>query len=138
MSNARSSCYTYFKITGDFNPDTISKMLDLSPVQTWKIGDKRKNGTIYDFSFWKFGTCDEYDVYVENQMLKTITPLLAKISILKEIKKQYDVSLTLEIVPTITSAETTPCLAPSLEIMQFCCDTGTEMDIDLYVDIVDK
>lgn len=138
MSKEQSSCYTYFMIRGDFNPDSISKMLDLSPEQTWKIGDKRKNGTIYDFSCWKFGTCDEYDVYVENQMLKTITPLISKISILKEIKKQYDVSFTLEIVPTIISDETTPCLAPSLEIMQFCCDTGTEMDIDLYVDIVDK
>lgn len=138
MSNAQSGCYTYFMIKGDFNPDIISQMLDLSPEQTWKIGDKRKNGTIYDFSFWQFGTCDEYDVYVENQMLKTIEPLLSKINILKEIKQRYDVDFTLEIVPTIMGCETTPCLAPSLTVMQFCCDTGTEIDIDLYVDISDS
>lgn len=108
MSNAQSGCYTYFMIKGDFNPDIISQMLDLSPEQTWKIGDKRKNGTIYDFSFWQFGTCDEYDVYVENQMLKTIEPLLSKINILKEIKQRYDVDFTLEIVPTIMGFELQP------------------------------
>lgn len=134
-ANKRTSCYTYFRITGNFDPDTISELLGLTPERSWKIGDKHKSGHIYDFSSWQFGTCDEYDVYVEEQMRKTITPLLSKISILKEIKQKYDAAFFLEVVPTVASSESTPCLAPSLEVMQFCCDTGTQIDIDLYLDV---
>ena len=41
----------------------------------------------------------------------------------------------MEVVPTIKSSEGVPCVAPSMEVMQFCCDTATRIDIDLYVDI---
>ena len=36
----KNTCYTYFKITGDFDPDVITKRLELIPSKTWKIGDK--------------------------------------------------------------------------------------------------
>lgn len=132
-NSAHTNCYTYFRITGNFNPDTITNLLCLTPEKSWKIGDTRKNGTQYDFASWQFGTCKEYDIIVENQMLKTIAPLISKMEILKEIKRKFDVNFTLEVVSTVRSDETTPCLAPSINIMQFCCDTGTEIDIDLYV-----
>ena len=134
-TSSQSSCYTYFMIRGNYDPDSITELLGLVPEKSWRIGDKRKNGTVYDFAMWQYGTCDSYDVYVENQMLKTITPFLSKISALKEIKQKYDVEFTLEVVPTIKSSEGVPCVAPSMEVMQFCCDTATKIDIDLYVDI---
>ena len=134
-TSSQSSCYTYFLIRGNFDPDSITELLGLVPEKSWRIGDKRKNGTVYDFAMWQYGTCDSYDVYVKNQMLKTITPFLSKISALKEIKQKYDVEFTLEVVPTIKSSEGVPCVAPSMEVMQFCCDTDTKIDIDLYVDI---
>ena len=134
-TSSQSSCYTYFMIRGNYDPDSITELLGLVPEKSWRIGDKRKNGTVYDFAMWQYGTCDSYDVYVENQMLKTITPFLSKISALKEIKQKYDVEFTLEVVPTIKSSESVPCVAPSMEVMQFCCDTATKIDIDLYVDI---
>lgn len=134
----QTDCYTYFSIRGNFDPDKITELLELKPDKYCKIGDKRKHGNSkYDVASWDFGTCKEYDVFVENQMLKTITPLLSKVDILKEIKRQYDVSFFLEVVPTVYLGESTPCLAPSIKVMQFCCDTGTEMDIDLYVDYLD-
>ena len=123
-----TDCYTYFCIKGDFDPDVISERLGLAPEASHKIGDKRSNGTAYDFAAWQFGTCKEYDILVEHQMMKTIAPLLPKTA---------DVAFTLEIVPTVRFDEDVPCLAPSLEVMQFCCDTGTELDIDLYVSCPD-
>lgn len=134
-TSGRSSCYTYFMIRGDFDPDSITVLLGLVPEKSWKIGDTRQNGSVYDFAMWRYGTCDEYDLYVENQMLKTITPFLSKINTLKEIHEKYDVVFSLEVVPTVKLSETMPCLAPSMEIMKFCCDTNTRLDIDLYVDI---
>ena len=79
MVQTRNSCYTYFKIVGDFDPDEVTHLLSLQPTRTWKIGDFRKNGTKYDFATWEIGRCKEYDVFVENQMRKTIAPLLDKI-----------------------------------------------------------
>ena len=77
--------------------------------------------------------CLEYDVFVDNQMKKTIALLQNKISLLNQIKNEYDVSFFLEVVPMIYTDESTPCLAPSLEIIDFCHATRTEIDIDMYV-----
>ncbi len=129
-----NSCYTYFKITGDFDPDVITKRLGIQPCKTWKIGDKRRNGTTYDFALWEIGRCDKYDVIVENQMHTTISPLLDKVNQLNEIKKEFDVDFILEIVPTIYVDNISPCLAPSLKVIDFCHATRTEIDIDLYVE----
>lgn len=64
--NGRNHCYTYFKITGDFNTDAITETIGLKPSNSWNIGDLRKNGTSYDFALWEYGRCNDYDVYVEN------------------------------------------------------------------------
>ncbi|MDF2611291.1 MAG: hypothetical protein K0R92_2765 [Lachnospiraceae bacterium] len=129
----RNSCYTYFKITGDFTTDKISEILNLTPSKYWNIGDMRKNGTKYDFALWEYGRCNEYDVYVENQMLKTIHNLIPKIQILQDIKRQYDVNYTLQIVPSIYVNDVNPCLAPNREVIKFCYETETDIDIDMYV-----
>ena len=131
--NIRNSCYTYFKIVGNFDPDKVSEILNLTPEKSWKIGDLRRNGTKYDFALWEIGRCTEYDIEVENQMRKTISLLQDKISLLNQIRIENDVTLTLEIVPTIYAGSTNPCLAPSLDVIDFCHATRTNIDIDMYV-----
>ncbi len=128
-----NSCYTYFRIIGDFDPNSITEKLCLQPNNFWKIGDKRPDGTTYDFASWEFGYCDNYDVIAENQMHTTISNLLDKVDLLNEIRKQFDVTFTLEIVPTVYVGNPTPCLAPSMTVIDFCHATRTQMDIDLYV-----
>lgn len=131
--NTRNSCYTYFKIVGDFNPDEITRLLNLTPEMSWKIGDLRQNGTKYDFALWEIGRCTEYDVAVENQMRKTIAVLQDKIPLLNNIREKNDVRFALEIVPTIYVGDTNPCLSPPLDVIDFCHATRTEIDIDMYV-----
>ena len=128
----QNSCYTYFRITGNFDPDTITSMLGLSPTNQWKIGDSRQNDTKYDLASWEYGRCDKYDVYVENQMMQTIQDLVPKVNELKKIKKP-DIFFTLEIVPSIYVGGINPCLAPNREVIRFCYETETDIDIDLYV-----
>ncbi|MGN0600250.1 MAG: DUF4279 domain-containing protein [Oscillospiraceae bacterium] len=105
----------------------------LPPERSWKIGDLRRNGTKYDFALWEIGRCTEYDIEVENQMRKTISLLQDKISLLDQIRIEYDVTMTLEIVPTIYVGNTNPCLAPPLDVIDFCHATRTKIDIDMYV-----
>ena len=131
--NTKNSCYTYFKIVGDFDPDDISALLNLTPERTWKIGDLRRNGTKYDFALWEIGRCAEYDVEVENQMRKTISVLQDKISLLNQIRDQYNVTFYLDVVPSIYVDDINPCLAPSLDVIDFCHATRTEISIDLYL-----
>jgi hypothetical protein len=131
--NTRNSCYTYFKIVGDFNPDDVTELLRLTPEKSWKIGDLRRDGTPFDFALWEFGRCAEYDIEVDKQMHKTIAPLQDKIRLLNQFRETHDVDFVLEIVPTVYAGDITPCLAPSLDVMDFCHATRTELDIDLYV-----
>ena len=131
--STRNSCTTYFRIAGNFNPDEVSELLNLTPEKTWKIGDLRPNGTMYDFALWEIGRCTEYDVEVENQMRKTIVLLQDKIQLLNQIREENDVSFVLEIVPTIYVGDINPCLAPPLDVIDFCHATRTEIDIDMYV-----
>ena len=129
----RNSCYTYFRIVGNFNPDDISALLNLTPEESWKIGDLRRNGTKYEFANWMIGKCAEYDVYVENQMRKTISMLLDKIATLNQIREENDVEFFLEIVPSIYVDDINPCLAPPLDVIDFCHATRTQIDIDMYL-----
>ncbi len=131
--NTRNSCYTYFRIVGNFNPDDVSALLNLTPEKSWKIGDVRRNGTKYEFANWEIGRCAEYDVYVENQMRKTISMLLDKIAILNQIREENDVEFFLEIVPSIHVDDINPCLAPPLDVIDFCHATRTQIDIDMYL-----
>ena len=129
----KNSCYTYFRIVGDFDPDVISARLGITPDECWKPGDLRRDGSLHTFSCWTCGRCDEYDVCVENQMKKTISGLFDKIDMLNQIRNDFDVSFYLEVVPEIYVDDVNPCLAPSLEVIDFCHATRTEIDIDMYI-----
>ena len=76
----KTKCYTYFRIVGNFDPDVITDRLGIVPNDRWKTGDRRKNGSLYDYSCWICGKCDTYDVNVANQMRKTISDLLEKVT----------------------------------------------------------
>lgn len=128
-----NECYTYFQIVGDFDPDEITNKLGLIPYKSWRIGDKNKHGREYEFANWCFGKCEVYNIIVTEQMEETIAPLLDKIELLNQIRKENDVNFYLEVVPFLSSDNANPCLAPSLKVMDFCTATRTEIDIDLYV-----
>lgn len=75
---------------------------------------------------------------VENQMRKTIAPLLDKIDLLNQIHHANNVTFVLEIVPTIYVDDQNPCLGPPLDVIDFCHATRTEIDIDMYVYGIDE
>ena len=130
---APNTCYTYFRITGDFDPDIITKELNIQPDKVHRIGEMRKNGTVYDFAEWTCGRCDVYSPIIAELMMRTISALAGKKEILKQLKGKYGLHYSLEIVPTLSpNAEDAPCLAPSEPVTLFCAETGTEFDIDLY------
>jgi len=87
----QNTCYTYFRIVGDFNPDYVSELLNLKPEKSWKIGDTRSDGTKYDFASWEIGRCNDYEIEVAKQMGKTISLLSDKIDLLNHIREENNV-----------------------------------------------
>ena len=47
---SKNTCRTYFRVTGDFDPDLVTERLGLPTDKFWKIGDKHRKGTEYDFA----------------------------------------------------------------------------------------
>ena len=133
-----NECLTYFTITGQFDPDEITRQLRMLPEAVRRIGEPSRSGAKSDHAVWRFGTQTGTTPDIANQMMRTIKPLLPKADLLRKIKLIYDAKLTLEVVPLVRYDEPAPMLAPSLAVMRFCIETGTELDIDLYVSCPDE
>lgn len=49
------------------------------------------------------------------------------------LREQFELEFFLEIIPTVYAEETAPCLAPPMDVIDFCHATRTKIDIDLTV-----
>ena len=77
-------------------------------------------------------------MYVFEYIIISKQVIIDKINRIGELKKSFDdVEFVLMVVPVVRYDESTPTLAPTLEIMKWCVDTGTDMVIDLYVSAPD-
>ncbi len=132
-----TECLTYFEISGKFDPDQITAYLRIAPERVRRIGDPRPNGKTAETAGWRFGSITDRGTDTAKQMMETVQPLLAKEALLRQIKLQYDARLVLCVVPLVRYDEPVPELAPSLAVMRFCLETGTELIIDLYVSCPD-
>lgn len=128
----KTTTYTYFSIRGDFDPDVISEMIGIIPEKKWSVGDERKNGSKYDFSNWRMQKCDKDTLCIDEQCKEIIRKLQGKIGILTEIRERYNITMVLEIVPSIYHS-VSPSISFDKEIIEFCYLTGTEIDIDMYI-----
>ena len=142
----KTSSYTYFGIQsngtsdrgfiayekGIFNPEDITRFLEIQPFKSWAYGDKRVDGSEYLFSRWSAEKSEVGRLDVEAQCRETIKNLKNKIPQLNQIKEQYDVSFVLTIVPSIHGEEQ-PWISFDEEIIEFCYLTGTTIGVDMYI-----
>ncbi len=134
----KHTCYTYFFISGIFDPEEITNRLGLEPMDKWQMDKVDENGNSYLESFWQFGLCENYDTNVYNMMNETIKPLRGKEKELKAIKEEFKVKMFLEVVCSINTEELLPCFSPTLDIIDFCHQSRVEIDYDLYIDETDE
>jgi hypothetical protein len=155
MEQTNSYSYTYFKIcsncefiktsenigyyestkAGEFDPDDITKILEIEPFEKWKKGDQRSplhpKKLPYSFSLWNAEKSDIDRIDTGKQCLETIKNLINKIPELLKIKSLYDVVFQIVIVPYIYSEKVR--LYFEKEIIDFCYFTGTTIDVDMYI-----
>ena len=146
----RTNSYTYFSICsngkigkyglestekGAFDPDDITKRLNVDPFEKWKKGNQRSPAHPqqwpYYFSCWNAEKSDVDIVDTGKQCLETIKNLNNKIPELLKIKSLYDVSFHILIVANICKEKI--YLNFEKEIIDFCYHTGTTIDVDMYV-----
>ena len=148
----KTTCYSYFDIcsegelqygvgfvaeeNSEFDPDYITELLGIEPHNKWRTGEPRRHGAgvygAYKFSRW--GACrqDTPENDAREQCLAIVRMLKDKIPALKQIKREYNVSFCIIVVPEIYNEEA-PALCFDEEIIEFCHATGTVIDIDTYV-----
>jgi len=119
----KTKCYTYFSLSGKFEPKEITALIGLEPYHE-KKGESE--------SEWRYGYNDRYEPIIADMFARTIKDLIPKVSIISDIVSVFHAKAYLVAVVEIYTDEVTPALAPSLEVMKFCVDSRTEVDIDLY------
>ncbi len=125
---------TYFAIKGDFVVEEIESLIGLEPFRKWNKTDIRKaDNKPFGFSCYCVSRIEDSFPYVDSLMERTLFPLMDKIDLLNEIKEKYNVEYHLVVVPHVIVNNINPCLAPSMEVMEFCVKTKTKLDIDLYL-----
>lgn len=149
MKSEKTNCHSYFAIcsegeiisgvgfvaapNSDFSPEYITAELGIAPHETKRMGEIRKNGSgTYPFSDWSACYQDTPAIDVEVQCINIVRMLNDKIPILLKLKKEYNVSFNILIVPHIYN-EQSPIIVFNKRIIEFCYETGTEIGIDLYV-----
>ena len=121
-------------IRGDFPLEEVRKLFPFEPKDYWDKDDIRSaDGKPFGFSCLKYNIVEEYDPYVYKMMEKCIEPFLDKVELLKSLKEKYQIEYYLVVVPSLVVDNINPCLAPSLKVMDFCTETRTEIDCDLYL-----
>lgn len=132
--SSRNECYTYFSIYGNFNVKDLCNILGIVADESWQANERADDGTIHDESYLSCNKCENYNIFTSKQMEETISPFENKVDLLVELKNKYNLKYCLEVVPFLHVGEISPALAPNSKIVEFCFKTGTEIDIDLYVE----
>ncbi|MGE5415717.1 MAG: DUF4279 domain-containing protein [Acidobacteriota bacterium] len=139
--------YTYFGIESNgeigstglvgyersiFDPEEITKALNIQPFRCHTKGDLMKNGTKFLFSSWYAEKSDINRMDVEAQCVETIKRLRNKIPALLEIKEMYNVNFVIMVVNHIFG-EQKPLMSFNKDVIKFCYLTGTTIEVDMYL-----
>lgn len=148
MKTQKHSCVTYFAFQFEIDRKKNAELLKLGrECQPEQIGIYNKDeveqaiinalGVKPTFCRHQFevGRNDNYSVYVSDMCRVTLKGLFGKERAILELKRKYNLSTTLEIVPYIfaDSEEPNQCLSLDKDIVEFLYKTETEMDLDYYV-----
>lgn len=126
-----------FRIIGDdFNPEIFTSALSIKPTNSWKKGDEYINQSnllsIKKFSNWEISSGKENSLDMGKQIYKVLDKLIGKEEILVNLKEQYDIDYTIDVVIEVENAQT-PAVYLETKAIKFANDIGATFDFDVYV-----
>lgn len=81
--------YAYFTVHGDFDPDELTEQLNAQPTNSWRKGDKTKNGHVRTFSRWSLHSTLARTELLEAHVADVISQLDRNETAFKEISSKY-------------------------------------------------
>lgn len=123
-----------FNIKGkEFDPDIITKELQIEPSDYWKKGDQIKNKSVYrSFSCWSYRTGYEESLDVNNQLTSIINKFKDSKNKLVEMRNCQSLDYVVSIVIRIENNEK-PAVYLTSDSIDFANSIKAEFDFDLYI-----
>ena len=148
MKTHNHSCTTYFafQFEIDFakNAELLRHSLECEPEQIGIYNKTEAEQAIvaalgvkptFNRHYFEIGHNEAYSVYVSDMVRVTLKDLIGKEQAIVELKRRFNLSTCLEIVPYIAadSDEPNQCLSLDDDVIEFLYKTGTSMDLDYYI-----
>ena len=150
MNIENTSCYAFFLIrsagqldydkgfipekNSAFDPDDITKLLDIKPFEVIKSGTLKNNGKgKYNFSSWYGCKQTEPETDRFQQCGNIVKELKYHISDLNKIKEIYNVNFSIQIFPCSKNENCSDVIGFSKDIIEFCYLTDTEIVVDMFL-----
>ncbi|MBQ8738697.1 MAG: DUF4279 domain-containing protein [Clostridia bacterium] len=129
-------CHTYFRITGDIDPDFISYALGASPDKFIKKGTRLPiSNRVTENDDYIIGYNDNYNVDINEMIRVTLGDIIDKAELLCKMRVQMHYEYYLVVVPKIESDsdEPSPILSLDKDIIEFLYKSGAQHDLDYYI-----
>lgn len=129
-TNVRAS----LRIMGeDFDVQKITKVLDVSPSETWNKGDSIRNtGKKRMYTAWIYNTKITESLNMDTSTKQIEEVFFPKIDKIVALKKRYHLDISIDFVIVIENEET-PAIYFEPDFIQFAAEIGAALDIDTYI-----
>lgn len=123
----KHTCKTYFvfQLNDSCNKDKVEQA----------IIDQLGVKPVFNRRSFEIGCNEAYSVHVSDMVRVTIKGLKGKEEEIIDIKRRFNLTTCLEIVPYIVadSEQSNQCLSLDDDIIEFLYKSGTAMDLDYYI-----
>ena len=123
-----------FSIYGDdFNPDRITKRLNINPEKVWRKGEQvGKHNILRKENCWMISTGYQESLDINNQLYLILQLLQSVKEELMALKNEIMADFKIDIVINIEDNQT-PAMYLDNEVIHFCNDFDITLDFDLYI-----
>jgi hypothetical protein len=131
--------------TGDFDPDALTELLDITPTRVYRRGEGLKSGRVRPYSAWMWETAERVEHDSELLIQEVLDTFEAVADELADARARWSLDLQVGLVismygsieadPDGTSGAmvSTPALYLSPETLRRLAELGCALDIDSYV-----
>jgi hypothetical protein len=122
-----------FSVIGEnFNPDIITKELQIEPTEYYLKGDKSKRNTERKETCWYISTGYVNTLYVSDVLSPILEKLKDKGEKLNDLKNQFDLTYKFFIVVKIENGQV-PAIYLDSKVIEFANSVKAEFDFDMYI-----
>lgn len=118
-------------LTGDFNPDTFTALIQLSPTSTHRQGDNiGRSIRKYKYDVWLLSIEETETIFTSKLLDKLFDNISGKIDLISEVTSNQSIDVEISVVIYIKKSNT-PEIHFSKEIIKQISKLNASIDIDI-------